>query len=268
MKNNKLKNIKLVGLAVFVSSIVIIFCVIFGIKICDNLKEYKTIDGIVDEVLNSTGDIMVYIGGKDCEKCSMQSYQMRLFISEFNLSYYYISLDSISNANAKKVLTKLGLDSSTEIPTIAIYKEGNISVSQSGLVGTKNLYNLLKNNGLINEGDLKLNYLTITNYVEKIEEKSVVLALGSMKSEDSIFFEEYLWEIADKYDININFLYASNLSQLEGDLFESKLLNFNNYDLKIPSLMIIDNGYIRDALVDLYSVDDYVVFLQENGIIR
>lgn len=265
MENNKSKKVLLIMFLIF---IIVPLILVFIIKIYNENKEYKAINNIVDVVLNNTGNHMVYIGGEKCEDCSMQSYQMKLFLSEYDLGYYYISLDSVSKFHANNILEKLGLDTESVLPTIAIYNDGNIKVSQSGLVGTNSLYNLFKDNNLISEEPLKMNYLTISSYVDKVNESNVILALGSMKSEQSLLFEEYLWGISSEYNVDINFLYISNLNKLEGNLFESKLKNFNEYNLEIPSLLIVDNGVIRAASTGLKETKEYVEFLQENDIIE
>ena len=268
MNDEKLNKIKKNLMIIFVLVIIIVVVALYAIKADKEAKEYAVINDIVKVALNSEGTNMIYIGGKNCENCDMQAYQMKMFLSEYKISYYYISIDSISDSKARKVLKDLGLDTSIELPTIAIYKDGNISVSQSGLVGTNSLYNLFKNNNLIRDEKLKLNYLTITTYVEKVAEDNVVLALGSMKSEKSIIFEEILWNLATENQLDINFLYTSNLNQSEGKLFESKISNFDDYELAVPSLIVVNNGVIKDALIGLYDAEDYLDFLKENDIIK
>ena len=265
MTINKVKSVFLIFFMIGIS-IVLIF--IAGSNGKKKNEEYETINNIADVALNSTGTIMVYLGGTTCEDCMIQSYQMRLFLSDYDLEYYYINLDGLSNSNTKKILSKLGLSEDINLPTIAIYEDGNLTVSQSGLVGTNSLYNLFKNHNLISDKKLKMNYLSITKYVEKIEEGTFTLAVGSMKSSESIEFEETLWEIVDEYNADFNFIYVSNLNKAEGNLFESKLENFSEYGVSIPSLLLVRNGKIENALIGLFTKEDYVEFLQENGIIE
>lgn len=265
MNVNKFKGIIM---TIFIIGVIITFIVVCNSNVNKRSKEYKTINDIVDVALNSTGNVMVYIGGSDCNECAMQSYQMRLFLSDYDLEYYYINLDGISKSDRDDVLSKLELDKNIKFPTIAIYQNGDLIVSQSGLVGTNSMYNLFKNHNLITPNPLKLNYLTLTQYIEKVETGSFVLAVGSMKSEESIQFEEVLWQISEENNIDISFIYVSNLTKLEGELFESKLKNFDDFNVSIPSLLLVSNGNIENGLTGLFDKENYVEFLKENGIIK
>lgn len=265
MKINKLKKIVL---ALFVIGVIIILFLITNLNGKREDEEYEIINNIADLALNSNETIMVYVGGVSCEECALQSYQMKLFLKEYDLEYYYINLEGISKSDSKKILKKLNLSEDVSLPTIAIYENGKLTTSQSGLVGTNSLYNLLKNHGLIAEKPLNMNYLTITKYVEKIESGSFVLAVGSMKSKESMKFEEILWQVIDEYNIDLNFIYVSNLNKLEGELFESKLKNFNEYDVSIPTLLLVSDGKIENALIGLFEKENYVEFLRENDIIK
>lgn len=265
MTVNKVKSFCLIIFIVGISIVLVFIANSNGKK---KEKEYKTINNIADVALNSIGTTMIYLGSSNCEDCLKQSYQMKLFLSDYDLEYYYINLDGISNINVKKVLSKLGLSEEIKFPTIAIYEDGDLKVSQSGLVGTNSLYNLFKKHDLISDKNLKISYLSISKYVEKIEAGTFILAVGSMKSSESIEFEEILWELADEYNVDLNFIYASNLNKREGELFESKIKNFDEYDVSIPSLLIVKDGKIENALIGLFTKEDYIEFLHENGIIE
>lgn len=258
MTINKVKGIVL---TIFAIALVTVLIVIATANNKKSSEEYEIIDDIADVALNSTGAVMLYFGSESCEECVLQGYQMKLFLSNYGLQYYYVNLDGISKSESKEILSKLSLNEDISFPTIAIYENGELSVTQSGLTGTNSLYNTFKDYDLIEDKGLKLDYLTLIKYVEKVEGDTFALAVGSMKSQESMEFEEVLWEVADEYGTDISFIYASNLSKIEGELFESKLYNLEDYDLTIPSLLIISKNRIKNVLTDEATTKDDVVIM-------
>lgn len=241
---------------------------IFLINFTKGNKEYKVIESIIDEVTNSEGVRMVYLASSDCEECELQKYQMKNLIQNYGLDYYYINLDELSNYKINSIYKKLDLEVSKDVPTIAIYNNGKLTTSLTGITGINRLHSMLVDETILDENELSLNYLTINSYVDKMKTDKLVLALGNYRNVDSNSFEEILWHIVSEYGVEINFIYLSDLTESEGKLFESKIINFDDYNLKIPSLLIIENQKIIDNKIELTEETDYVEFLKENGIIK
>lgn len=253
---------------IFYSIVILVGITIIGvIYFVNQNKEYKVINNIIDRVTSSSNNEVIYISSSNCDECDLQTYQFKLLVDDYNFKYYYINLDKISNFKRKKIFKKIGLENNNFIPTVAIFKDGKLDSSLTGVTGINRLYRLLKDYGFLNDKKLPLNYLNITNYASKLEEEKVILALGSYVVSESNQFEQVLWDINNTYDIDINFLYLADLSESDGKLFEQKIANINEFDMDIPALLIIENGSIKNAIFGLKESEEYVEFLTENDII-
>ncbi|HPF82552.1 MAG TPA: thioredoxin family protein [Bacilli bacterium] len=256
-----------------ISKIIFLIIILLGIVMILTInsnkitKRYKNIEKIVENINNSTDLKMVYIASNNCDECKLQSYQLKMLIKEYNIEYYYIDLNKISEARSKNIYEKLDLEVVTKSPTIAIYKDSKLVDSLIGLTGTNKLYKLLENNNIIVNKKLPINYLNLSSYVDILNNEKVIIGMGNYTSSYSNSFEEILFEINDEYDIDINFIYLNDLSESEGNLFESKINNFDEMNLKVPSLIIVENNEITDKIIGLSSKEEYVEFLKNNGII-
>lgn len=257
-----------VGKFIFFGIVIVCSLLIIFLSFRKQDGEYKVIDNIINEVINSEEPKVVYINPSNCEECNYQTYQMKLLVKNSGLNYYYINLKSLSKNKIKKVYSKLKINDSKNLPTIAVYKDKKLDNSIVGITGINKLFNMLNDHNILNSDKPPINYLNLTTYVDKIEEDNILLAIGSYKDNYSNQVEETLWDIAINYNIDINFIYLYDLTPTEGKLFESKIHNFNDTEVVIPSLLLIRNHKIVD-MVDGFKVEsDYVEFLQRNGIME
>lgn len=231
-------------------------------------EEYKIVDSIIDKVLNSDEPNVVYIAPSKCEECNLQTYQMKLLVEKYSLDYYYINLENLSASHIKKVFSRLGIEKNTKTSTIAVFKNNELDDYLVGIDSINRLFNMLKKYDILSSDKLPINYLNLSTYVEKIEENQMILAIGSYKDEYSIQVEELLWNIASEYNIDINFIHLINLTQIEGELFESKIVNFDDSEVVVPSLLLIENQSIVDLITGVAEEEEYVEFFRENGIIE
>lgn len=231
-------------------------------------KSYREIEKVVDKVLNSDGTQIIYVEPDDCEECNLQRYQMKKLVKDNELAYYYVNLKSLAKYKVNDIYERLGLSIDKTKPTIAIYEDGKIKSSLTGVTGINRLYSLLKQYDLISNKKLSLNYITLSSYIEKVKQEKIIIAIGNYFIADSNSFEEILWSIADKYNVEVNFIYVPDLSQSEGQLFQSKIENFSDTELYVPSLIIVENNNITDSLVGLKDESAYVELFKNNGIIN
>lgn len=231
-------------------------------------KSYRTIENIIDEVLESDGTKIIYIEPDNCEECELQRYQLKELVKNNELAYYYINLEKLAKYKVNDVYKRLNLSVDKTKPTIGIYEDGKIKSSLTGVTGINRLYSLLKQYDFVNNNELSLNYITLSSYIERLNQGKMVLAIGNYFVADSNSFEEILWDIASNYQIEINFVYVPDLSKSEGKLFQSKIENFDDTELYVPSLIIVENNKIVDSLVGLKDKDAYVELFKNNGIIN
>lgn len=256
-------------IARYIFWIIVIIClsIIIFLSYQKDNEEYKIIDNIINEVLNSKETNVVYIAPSKCEECNLQTYQMKLLVDKYGLTYYYINLKNLSSNHVRKIFSRLNLEKNTDMPTIAVFKNNKLDNNLVGIGSIAKLFNMLNNYGILSHDKLPINYLNLTSYVEKIKENRIVLAIGSYKDEYSIQVEEMLWNLASDYSIDINFIHLIDLTQIEGELFESKISNFADTEVIVPSVLLIENQSIIDKIDGVSEEEEYIEFFRKNGII-
>lgn len=256
------KNFKIIYMSIVIISLTLIMFLYFNNK----KTEFKNINIIIDEVLKSEESTMLYIVDSNKNDFNSHLHQLKYLVEEHGLKYYYIDVSNLPNYKSKKIYEKLGVDNSDSI--VAIYEDGLLLDYIEGVTGLNRLHRFLKEYNIVNDNKLLLNYLNITSYIEKTEEPKFILALGDYTNEYSNLFEESLFEIVKEYKIDINFIYTCDLNTLEGELFESKIKNFKDFEVKIPSILIIEDSKIVDGIRGIEDKDVIVELLKENGIIK
>lgn len=259
-----------------VFSVIIIACLVFILVYSLNKtnKNMKTVNQIVETVLDADTETMLYVGSSDCDACDLQGSQMSLLLENYDFEYYYVDFNEIPTTSAKtKFIKDLGVDTSEDFstPTILIYKDGKIINQTSGLTSINKIFNALQDNNIISAEDtLPVNYLSLSSFINLTEDNSKqVLMLGSAATEDSNSAQEIIWDIAKENNVKINYLMLNDLSEVEGATFE-KTLDFyavDNNAVTTPSMLIIENGQVTNFLADLQDSDTYIDFLKENSII-
>lgn len=256
---------KLIYIVIF--AVLIVLAGVLIIFLYNNKKNYEEILEQVNNFKSLDGNNMLYvIDLKKCDDCITQKFQYDEMIENNNLEFYYIDVSKLNSKYVKKIYNILGIDTSSTLPIEVIYKDGKLQSSLSGLTGTNRLFNLLKSYDLVT-GSLPINYLPISNFATTIENSKVILALGNYLDVESNKVEKLLWNISKNNSININYLYTINLTESEIYLFESKLLNKEEYIITVPGIYIIDNGVIKGSLINSISEDEYLDFFKEYGII-
>lgn len=248
--------------------IVVASIVIFIVGLTGNSKKYDEVNKVVDTIINSKETNLVYIYPSNCIDCENQSYQMKFLIKEYGLKYYNISLEGISYNKRQEIFKKLKIEDNENRLTIAIYKDKELKEYLYGMTDTKSLFDMLKKYNLVSKKELPINYLTITNYVDKISDDILALQIGSSTDPNSSKMEELLWNIAIKYNKKLDFIDLSDLTNVEGELFESKIDNFNDENIVVPSLIILKKGHIIDKILGIGQQEQYIELLKKYGIIE
>ena len=259
-----------------VFAVIIIACLMFILIYSLNKtnKNMKTVNQIVDTVLNADTETMLYVGSSECEACDLQGSQMSLLLENYDFQYYYVDFNKIPTTSAKtKFIKNIGVDTLEDFstPTILIYKDGKIVSQTSGLTSINKIFNALQKNNIISAKDsLPVNYLSLSSFIDLTEDNAKqVVMIGSVAKVDSNSAQEIIWNIAKENNIKINYLMINDLSEKEGATFE-KTLNFYSVDnnpVTTPSMLIIENGQVTNFIADLQNSDAYIAFLKENSII-
>lgn len=248
---------------------VVVFAVlgIFGFALTESKASEKMYNDF-EAAFNGSENKLVYIGSSTCGYCQLLNPSLEDMKERYQFDYLYIDAAEISSGYLKKILAKLEL-SSLGTPYLAVVSNGKVVDTQNGYSDYDITFEFLQDNKIIAEDqELLLNYIDYEEYEKllKSDEKNVIV-VGQSTCSYCVQAKLTLNEIVEENDITINYLNISYLTEEEGEKFESSLDYFED-SWGTPIMMIVKDGKIVDIIEQYVEKDEYVEFLEENGVIE
>ena len=248
---------------------VVVFAVlsIFGFALTESKASEKMYNDF-EAAFNGSENKLVYIGSSTCGYCQLLNPSLEDMKERYQFDYLYIDAAEISSGYLKKILAKLEL-SSLGTPYLAVVSNGKVVDTQNGYSDYDITFEFLQDNKIIAEDqELLLNYIDYEEYEKllKSDEKNVIV-VGQSTCSYCVQAKITLNEIVEENDITINYLNISYLTEEEGEKFESSLDYFED-SWGTPIMMIVKDGKIVDIIEQYVEKDEYVEFLEENGVIE
>lgn len=248
---------------------VVVFAVlgIFGFALTESKASEKMYNDF-EAAFNGNKNKLVYIGSSTCGYCQLLNPSLEDMKERYQFDYLYIDAAEISSGYLKKILAKLEL-SSLGTPYLAVVSNGKVVDTQNGYSDYDITFEFLQDNKIIAEDqELLLNYIDYEEYEKllKSDEKNVIV-VGQSTCSYCVQAKITLNEIVEENDITINYLNISYLTEEEGEKFESSLDYFED-SWGTPIMMIVKDGKIVDIIEQYVEKDEYVEFLEENGVIE
>ena len=248
---------------------VVVFAVlgIFGFALTESKASEKMYNDF-EAAFNGSENKLVYIGSSTCGYCQLLNPSLEDMKERYQFDYLYIDAAEISSGYIKKILAKLEL-SSLGTPYLAVVSNGKVVDTQNGYSDYDITFEFLQDNKIIAEDqELLLNYIDYEEYEKllKSDEKNVIV-VGQSTCSYCVQAKITLNEIVEENDITINYLNISYLTEEEGEKFESSLDYFEG-SWGTPIMMIVKDGKIVDIIEQYVEKDEYVEFLEENGVIE
>lgn len=248
---------------------VVVFAVlgIFGFALTESKASEKMYNDF-EAAFNGSENKLVYIGSSTCGYCQLLNPSLEDMKERYQFDYLYIDAAEISSGYLKKILTELEL-SNLGTPYLAVVSNGKVVDTQNGYSDYDITFEFLQDNKIIAEDqELLLNYIDYEEYEKllKSDEKNVIV-VGQSTCSYCVQAKITLNEIVEENDITINYLNISYLTEEEGEKFESSLDYFEG-SWGTPIMMIVKDGKIVDIIEQYVEKDEYVEFLEENGVIE
>ena len=251
---------------VVISVIVVLLLGTLGFVYADS-KDSKQIYDQFLEAFNREENTLIYFGSETCGFCSLLTPSLEDMKERYGLDYVYFEVSDINSNYMKKILSHLGL-SKIGTPYLVIASKGKIVDVQNGLTEYDKLFALLQENKLISEdAELSLNYIDYDEYEQLLSgrDKSAVV-IGQTKCGYCVQAKLILNDIADEYDVTINYLNYTDLSSEEyASLIDS--LDYFQGSWGTPVMFILQDGKMIDVLSQLETKENYIEFLEENGVL-
>lgn len=264
MNENKRLNIILFVITVFI--------IVLGVSNYKTMKNEKDLMKEFETIINSKTEQVVFLERPTCTYCQMTSPIIKSLSKRYNFKYLDINTDELKEANLSKILNKLGVDlEEFGTPYIAIVKNGKVVAEQPGYVEAIDMFNFFQSNGVI---DKKVEYKEILNYIDFKEYKTII---ASKKPQLVVMVQTgcgactsakpVLEELVEEYDIVINALNITDLSDENRDLLGSTLDYLKEEEWGTPLLLVVKDNKVVDASNGFLDKDTYKIFLKSNNMI-
>lgn len=250
--------------------IIIVLALIPITALITNIRSKNILNG-VSEYIQDEDYKVVYIGRDNCYYCTLFSPEIELLEGEVGLNYLYVNTNKLKSNHLSALLENLEIDASDfGTPYLVITKDGEIVDQKSGYMPENHLFDYLKEQGVIGQDEtLALNYIDYEEYSNLIssQEKELIV-IAQSGCDGCLQARPILYEIADEYGIEINYLNASMLDQDEVTSFQTSLTYFEENGISTPTMLVVSNNEVVDTLVGNVDKDVYLEFLEENGFIE
>lgn len=248
--------------------VVMLFIIFFTtIMICDMVKVKRMYEKF-ELSFTKDDNTLIYIGKKECPYCTLFNPLLEEMSERYNFEYTYIDMDEIGQNYLSKIATKLNI---TEIatPYLTIINKNGVNDTNKGYMTYEKLFNFLKKNKIISEDkNLQVNYLDYKGYSNLIASDDLnVIVFGTSVDSISPTVELNLNKIIDKYNIKINYLNVSDLTEKEQELFNKSLSYFEENKITSPIMMTIKDNEIK-GIFKGYELEEYISFLEDEGVIK
>lgn len=268
-----MKELKKVG--ILIGALLLVILLFVFVLINNRNQKQKTMDGYMSAI-DKKGTNLIYIGREGCSYCEQFVPILSELASTYNFKYTYVDTDNITGGQLSEVINKLGVDyESFGTPTIAVTKDGKNVDNNIGALDREGLFSFLQENGVISKEEVlkdefaNLSILSYSEYEKLLEEgnRSIVV-IGQTGCTYCEKAKPILNEIADEYDVTINYLNITDLSEDESkDLFNSLEYLKKLENIGTPLTLLIKDKKVVGHLDGAQSKSSFVKFFKENKII-
>lgn len=221
-----------------------------------------------EQAFNGDKNTLVYIGSSSCGYCSLLNPSLEDMKERYEFDYLYIDVNEMNKSHMSKLLSYLGL-TKVGTPYLAIVANGKVVNTQNGYTDYDVTFKFLQDNGIIAEdAKLLLNYIDGYDEYEKLlkSDDNNIIVVGQSTCGYCVQAKIILNEIAEENNIKINYLNVSYLTEEEGEKFTNSLDYFAG-EWGTPVMMITKDGEMVDIIEQLVSKEEYIEFLEDNGVL-
>jgi len=282
MKKERKKTI-IVTVSLAVIALILMLCFIF-IELKDmgviGSAESNEIMKEFNYTYNSNEKKVIYYASSECGYCELQKPILEVIAKDYDIEYYSIDSTLLSNSQRNTILEKLDIEHAT--PTTVIVKDGKVLDTQVGYTDGRELVEFFKENKIVPK-DAEYSaekYLTYVDYEEyknliRSEETNIIV-VGQTSCSHCIAIKPALNSVAGKYDLTINYLNLTDLTEDESESFFESLekIEYNDPDFLedgsfgTPLTLIVENGKVTDYISGSKTISQLVREFKKAGLIE
>lgn len=259
MSNEKKKTIIFTVVLAAIAIALIVAFVISNLKQSGEIldKETKEIMEKFDEYYNSDEKTVIYYASSSCSWCELQTPILETIAKDYDMDYYYIDSSKLPAKQRKDVLKKLGIEHST--PNTFIVEKGKVVDTAQGYTEGKDYVEFFKENKMVPEDAVYTpeQYITSINYDEYDKlisnDGTNIIVVGQTTCSHCIAFKPAINSVAKEYNIIINYLNLTKLTQEESNKFFESLRTIEYNDEEFlkdgsfgtPLTLVVSNGKVK-----------------------
>lgn len=229
---------------------------------------------------NSKEKKVIYYASSECGYCELQKPILELIAEDYDIEYFSIDSTLLSNSQRKTILEKLDIEHAT--PTTVIVKNGKVVATQVGYTDGRSLVEFFKENKIVPD-DAEYSaekYITFIDYNEYKSlirnDKTNIIVVGQTTCSHCIAIKPALNSVAEDYELTINYLNLTELSEDESEKFFESLekIEYNDPDFiedgsfGTPLTLIVENGKVIDYISGSRTVSQLVREFKKAGLIE
>lgn len=223
---------------------------------------------------------VIFYSSSTCGYCEMQKPILETIAEDYDMEYYLIDSNELSNKQRNEVLEKLGIEHAT--PTTVIVENGKVIATQVGYVDGSSLVNFFIENEILPEDAAYSaeKYITFINYEKyksliRSSEKNIIV-IGQTSCSHCIAIKPALNSVAGDYNLTINYLNLTDLTTEESNSFFESLtkIEYNDPDFLedgsfgTPLTLIVKNGKVRSYISGSKTYSQLVREFTKAGLIQ
>ena len=281
MSNEKKKTIILTAVLVFICLVLI------GFLIVNELKENGTIVGNktnelmkeFDKKFNSKDRTVIYYASSGCGYCELQTPILETIAEDYDMEYFEIDASTLGTKQRNEILEKLGIEHAT--PTTIIVQKGKVIDKAVGYTDGQDYVEFFSSNEMIPEDavysqEANLTFIDYEDYEEIVDNTGTqIVVVGQTTCSHCIAIKPALNKVAGEYDLTINYLNLTEMSEDEYNSFSESLkeIEYNDPDFVesgsfgTPLTLIIENGKVKDYISGERTKSQLVREFKKNGLI-
>ena len=261
---NENKRLMIIGII-----IILIIAIVPISAIITNTRSEKLLEEVREYVKEENS--VIYIGRDNCSYCVMFEPEIKLVKEYTDLEYLYVDTNKLKASHLEQLLEELEIaEEDFGTPYLVITNEEKIVSQHAGYMSEDQLLEYLKETEVIEkEATLPLNYINYETYTKMIssnEKQLIVIAQSGCPSCEKA--KPIFYELAQEYDVKINYLNASNIATEDAEGFPESLEYFVENGISTPTVLIVSNKKVIDSLEGVTTLENYVEFLEKNSFIK
>lgn len=266
---------------IIVSILSVILLALISLLVIEKLPKQEAIRTVenFDKYFNSKETKVIYYASSNCGYCSLETPILKSISQDYNVDYLYIDSIKLTSEQRKAVLEKLDIEGST--PTTVVVRNGKILNTQVGYLEGTEYVEFFKESGVLDDDavykdEANLTFIDYEEYKELINKsEKTVIAIGQTGCSHCIATKPVLNRIAKKYNIRINYLNLTNLTEEDNNNLITGLkdLNYNDSDyiengsIGTPLTLVIEDGKVLNYINGETTNSKFVRLFEKTGVI-